>query len=147
MNKLLIVEDDRELNKLVCSYLQNANFVVETCFNGEEAYRLFNAENFDLIISDIMMPIMDGFSLVEKIRNKNNEVPIILMTARDDKFSKQLGYKLGIDDYIVKPFDIDELAFKVSAILRRTNFKKSEKVIVGNLCLDNVEHTAYVNDK
>ena len=80
------------------------------------------------LISDIMMPQMDGFTLVEKIRKKDNDTPIVFMTARDDKFSKQLGYKIGVDDYIVKPFDIDELVLKVGAMLRRSNIKKNKNL-------------------
>ncbi|MBQ8761738.1 MAG: response regulator transcription factor, partial [Clostridia bacterium] len=90
-------------------------------------------------------PQMDGFVLVEKIRKNNTKIPIIFMTARDDKFSKQIGYKIGIDDYIVKPFDIDELVLKVGAILRRLNISVNQKLTIGNLSLDNVEHTAYLN--
>ena len=115
------------------------------CYNGLEALTMIEEKEFDLIISDIMMPVMDGFSLVEKIRSKNVNVPIIFMSARDDKFSKQLGYRIGVDDYIVKPFDIDELVLKVGAILRRVGIKEQKKLIVGNLTLDSEEHMAYLN--
>lgn len=145
MNNLLIVEDDKELNELVCSYFENNDYFVTGCFNGLEALKLLEKQKFDLIISDIMMPELDGFSLVEKIRNKDTSTPIIFMTARDDKFSKQLGYKIGIDDYIVKPFDLDELVMKVGAILRRTMINKNNKLEVGNLLLESIEHTAYLN--
>ena len=147
MAKLLIVEDDKELNNVVCSYLEESNHTVIGCFDGTEALTLLQEQNFDLVISDIMMPKMDGFSLVEKIRSNNNSLPIIFMTARDDKFSKQLGYKLGVDDYIVKPFDLDELVLKIGAILRRTTIKCSDKLVIKNLTLDSVEHTAYINNK
>jgi DNA-binding response OmpR family regulator len=82
---------------------------------------------------------------VENIRNSNNQIPIIFMTARDDKFSKQLGYRLGVDDYIVKPFDLDELVMKIGAILRRSNIVVSQKLEIGNLKLDSIEHTAYLD--
>jgi len=88
MYNLLIVEDDKELNEVVCSYFEGNNYVVSRCFNGKEALSLLDTQKFDLIISDIMMPELDGFSLVEKIREKNKSTPIIFMTARDDKFSK-----------------------------------------------------------
>jgi len=145
MYNLLIVEDDKELNEVVCSYFEGNNYVVSRCFNGKEALSLLDTQKFDLIISDIMMPELDGFSLVEKIREKNKSTPIIFMTARDDKFSKQLGYKIGIDDYITKPFDLDELVMKVGAILRRTAINTNQKLEVGNLMLDSIEHTAYLN--
>lgn len=147
MANLLIVEDDKELNSSVCAYFESNHYRVTGCYNGIEGLVAMEEQSFDLIISDIMMPEMDGFSFVEKVRSKNQNIPIIFMTARDDKFSKQLGYKIGIDDYIVKPFDIDELVLKVGAILRRVNIKENQRLEVGNLSLDNVEHMAYLNGK
>ena len=145
MIKLLIVEDDKELNKSVCSFLDLNGYKTTACFNGLEALNAMDSTDFDLIISDIMMPVMDGFVFAEKVRSFNLQVPILFMTARDDKFSKQIAYKIGVDDYIVKPFDIDELVLKVGAILRRTNINKNQKLEVGNLCLDKDEHMAYLN--
>jgi len=145
MDKLLIVEDDKELNSSVCAYFEANGYCVKACYNGAEALAEIEKNEYDLILSDIMMPVMDGFSFVEKVRNKNLQIPIIFMTARDDMFSKQLGYKIGVDDYVVKPFEIDELVLKVGAILRRTKIKENQKLIVGNLTLDNVEHMAYVS--
>lgn len=147
MAKLLIVEDDKELNGIVCNYFENNGYEVCGCFNGAQALREFESQEFDLILSDIMMPEIDGFSLVEKIRSKNTQIPIIFMTARDDKFSKQLGYKIGVDDYIVKPFDIDELVLKIGAMLRRANISQNQKLVVGNLSLDKEEHNAYISGK
>ncbi|MBQ9792154.1 MAG: response regulator transcription factor [Clostridia bacterium] len=147
LKKLLIVEDDAELNKSVCSYLEQNDYVTISCENGLQALKEIENQKFDLIISDIMMPQMDGFTFVEKVREKDNQTPIIFMTARDDKFSKQLGYKLGIDDYVVKPFDIDELVLKIGAILRRTRIEESKELIVGNLTLNSVEHMGYVDGK
>lgn len=147
MANLLIVEDDNELNNSVCAYFENNGYKVKGCANGLDALIEFETKDYDLIITDIMMPEMDGFSLVEKIRDKNTQIPIIFMTARDDKFSKQLGYKVGIDDYIVKPFDIDELVLKVGAILRRTKIANDKKLTIGNLTLDSEEHTAYIDEK
>lgn len=145
MAKILIVEDDKDLNSLACTFFKSENFDVQSAFNGIEALELLKTEEFDIILSDIMMPQLDGFSLVEKIRNSGSTVPIIFMTARDDKFSKTLGYKIGIDDYVVKPFDFDELILKVNAILRRTKISISKKLEIKNLTLDTEEHTAYVD--
>ena len=145
MSKILIVEDDKELCNSVATFLKSSGFNVCCCYNGVEALTYLENDSCDLIISDIMMPQMDGFSFVEKLRKENNQTPIIFMTARDDKFSKKLGYSLGIDDYITKPFDLDELVFKINAILRRFNIMQKQNLVVGNLCLDNVEHTAYLN--
>ena len=145
MARILVVEDDKELNSTVCLYLDANGHNVVGCFNGIEALAAMDKEQFDLIISDIMMPNMDGFSFVEQVRGCGNQVPIIFMTARDDKFSKQLGYRLGVDDYIVKPFDLDELVMKIGAILRRSNIAINQKLEVGNLKLDSIEHTAYLD--
>ncbi len=147
MSKILLVEDDKELNDLVCTYLKDNDYDITQCFDAMQALKAFDKDNFDIIISDIMMPVVDGFSFAEKVRAKNTMIPIVLMTARDDKPSKQLGYKLGIDDYITKPFDIDELVMKVGALLRRSKITQSKTLCVGNLKLDKEEHTAYIGDK
>lgn len=147
MVKILLVEDDRELNSLVCAYLKGAGYEVYSCFNGEEGLEEFEKNQIDIVLSDIMMPKMDGFQLLEQIREINSSVPIIFLTAKDDKMSKQFGYKMGIDDYITKPFDIDELVLKLKALERRLNINASNKLIVGNLTLDKEEHCAYINGK
>ncbi len=146
MAKLLIVEDDKELNQVVSDYLKENGYQVSQCYNGVEALKRLEDDKFSMVITDVMMPQMDGFTLAEKIRNENKVIPILFMTARDDKFSKQLGYKLGIDDYVTKPFDIDELGMKIGAILRRAGINESNKLEVGNLKLDKEEHTAFVGD-
>lgn len=147
MAKILLVEDDKELNQVVSDFLSSNGYEITRCFNGVEALKLFGGSEFDLILSDVMMPLMDGFQLAERIRKQNNQIPIVFMTARDDKFSKQLGYKLGIDDYVTKPFDIDELGMKIGAILRRAGFNANKIIEIGNLKLDKDEHTAYINGK
>lgn len=146
MAKILIVEDDKDLNKTLEIFLRNEEFEISTCFDGLEALSLLNQDKFDLILTDIMMPNLDGFSLAEKIRSKDKVTPIIFMSAKDDKISKQLGFKLEIDDYITKPFDIDELVMRIKAILRRSVINQSKTIKVGNLVMDEDEHTAYVND-
>ena len=145
MVKILLAEDEIEINNLVSSYLKNEGYEVFPCFDGLEALKVFENNKIDIILSDIMMPNMDGFSLLEKIRKVNANIPIIFLTAKDDKLSKQYGYKLGIDDYITKPFDIDELVLKLRAITRRLNIVSTNKLVVGNLTLDKEEHTAYLN--
>ncbi|MGN1039958.1 MAG: response regulator transcription factor, partial [Candidatus Fimimonas sp.] len=114
-------------------------------FDGAEALSAFNKESFDLVISDVMMPNLDGFSLAQRIREKDKQIPVLFMTALDDKPSKQLGYKLGIDDYVVKPFDIDLLLLRVEALLRRANIQRYKELVVGNLRMNQEEHTAYAN--
>lgn len=145
MTKILIVEDDKELNSTVGVFLSSEGFEVEHAYNGIDALTLLGTQDFDLILTDIMMPMLDGFGLAERIRAKDKKTPIVFMTARDDKPSKQLGYKLEIDDYITKPFDLDELVMRIRALLRRSKTQEESKLVVGNLTMDKDEHTAYVD--
>ncbi len=147
MIKILVVEDDDALNALVSLYLKGNGYEVISCKNGQEAQKLFKKENIDMMITDIMMPMMNGFELAMEVRKENKDMPIVFMSAKDDMPSKQLGYTIGIDDYIVKPFDIDELVLKVKAILRRSKIISSKKLSVGNLTMNQEEHTAYVDNK
>ena len=148
MFKLLVVEDDRELNKAVCSYLNQNGYKAEGCLSANEAYdAMYGGTLFDLIISDIMMPEVDGLEFAKTVREIDQEIPILFMTARDDFASKQRGFKAGIDDYMVKPIDLDELLLRIEALLRRAKIATSKKLIVGNLTLDAEEHTAYLNDE
>lgn len=147
MVKILLVEDDISLNRTVEIYLKSEGFEVQPCFDGEEALEKLEQGKFDLILTDIMMPKLDGFSLAEKIRSDNSLLPIIFMTAKDDKFSKKLGFKLEIDDYITKPFDLDELVMRIRAVLRRCGASKNKQLTVGNLMLDADEHTVYLDGK
>lgn len=145
MTTILIAEDDGALCRLLAATLRAEGYSVTACADGEEAADAFEKGNFDLVITDIMMPKLDGFALAELIRGKDAQVPILFMTARDDKPSKQLGFKLGIDDYVTKPFDIDIFLLKIKAVLRRSAIKKTNQIEAGNLMLNADEHTAYVN--
>ena len=148
MFKLLVVEDDRELNKTVCSYLNQNGYEAVGCLSANEAYdAMYGGTLFDLIVSDIMMPEIDGFEFARTVRELNKEIPILFMTARDDFASKQRGFKMGIDDYMVKPIDLDELLLRVEALLRRAKIATSKKLTVGSLTLDAEEHTAYFHDE
>lgn len=147
MAKILLVEDDEALNNLVTIYLKGHDYEVVSCKDGKEALNEFKKGIFNMVLTDIMMPEMDGFKLAQKIREIDNNVPILFMSAKDDKLSKQLGYQIGIDDYIVKPFDIDELVMKVKAILRRSMITAKKQLIVGNLVMNQDEHVAYINGK
>ena len=145
MTSILIAEDDGALCRLLAATLRAEGDSATTCADGEEAADAFERGNFDLVITDIMMPKLDGFALAELIRGKDAQVPILFMTARDDKPSKQLGFKLGIDDYVTKPFDIDIFLLKIKAVLRRSAIKKTNQIEAGNLVLNADEHTAYVD--
>ncbi len=145
MVKILLAEDDKDLNRLVSSQLRTRGYDVTSVFNGAEALSRFGNERFDLILTDIMMPKCDGFALAESVRMTNKEIPIIFMTAKDDKASKMYGYNIGIDDYVVKPFDVDVLIMKISAILRRVKIENEKEIEIGNFKMNSEEHTATVN--
>lgn len=113
MVHILVVEDDTNLNKLVCSYLNNSGFEAKGCLNAEDAYEEMYNNLYDLIISDIMMPGVDGFAFAQSIRRVNKNIPILFMSAKDDLSSKQKGFQLGIDDYMVKPIELDADAMSV----------------------------------
>lgn len=147
MFKILLVEDDKELNHTVCSFLNQRGYEVTGCLNANSAYDAMYETVFDLIISDIMMPEIDGFEFAKTVRELNENIPILFMTARDDFSSKQRGFRIGIDDYMVKPVDLDELFLRVGALLRRAKIASSRKLTVGNLTLDAEEHTAYLKDE
>ncbi len=148
MFKILVVEDDRELNKTVCSYLNQNGYEATGCLDANAAYdAMYGGTLFDLILSDIMMPGVDGFAFAKTVREFNQEIPILFMTARDDFASKQRGFKAGIDDYMVKPIDLDELLLRIEALLRRAKIATSKKLTVGSLMLDAEEHTAYLHDE
>lgn len=147
MFKILIVEDDKELNKTVCSFLNHSGYEAIGCLNANEAYDALYENMFDLIVSDIMMPGIDGFEFARNVRELNEDIPILFMTARDDIASKQRGFRIGVDDYMVKPIDLDELFLRIGALLRRAKIASSRKLEVGNFVMDADEHTAYLNDE
>lgn len=136
MIHILVVEDDINLNKVVCSYLNNSGFEAKGCLNAENAYEEMYNNLYELIISDIMMPGIDGFEFAESVRRVNKNIPILFMSAKDDLYSKQKGFQLGIDDYMVKPIELDELLLRVRALLRRANIEMNRKITIGNLTLD-----------
>ncbi len=147
MFKILVVEDDKELNRTVCSFLNQSGYEAAGCLNADDAYDALYENMFDLIVSDIMMPGVDGFEFAQNIRELNQEIPILFMTARDDIASKQRGFRIGVDDYMVKPIDLDELFLRIGALLRRAKIASSRKLEVGSFVMDADEHTAYLNDE
>ena len=147
MFRILVVEDDRELNRTVCAFLNQSGYEATGCLSANEAYDAMYETVFDLIVSDIMMPEIDGFEFAKTVRSLNNEIPILFMTARDDFASKQRGYRVGIDDYMVKPIDLDELFLRIGALLRRAKIASSRKLEIGQFVMDADEHTAYLGDE
>ena len=142
MFKILIVEDDRDLCRSVCSYLNNNGYEATGCLCAEDAYDEMYRTTFDCIISDIMMPNIDGFEFAKTVRSLNNDIPILFMTARDDFASKQRGFRIGIDDYMTKPVDLDELLLRIGAILRRAGIAASRRLEIGGFTMDKDERTA-----
>ncbi|MGN0587174.1 MAG: response regulator transcription factor [Oscillospiraceae bacterium] len=145
MFKILVVEDDNDLNRTVCSFLNQRGYEAEGCLNANDAYDKMYEKVFDLIVSDIMMPDIDGFEFAKTVRSLNENIPILFMTARDDFESKQRGFRVGIDDYMVKPVDLDELFLRIGALLRRAKIASSRKLETGGFVMDADEHTAYLN--
>lgn len=136
MIHILVVEDDVKLNQVVCTYLNDSGFAAKGCLNAKAAYEEMYNSLYELIISDIMMPEIDGFEFARTVRQVNRSIPILFMSAKDDLPSKQKGFQLGIDDYMVKPVELDELVLRVRALLRRANIEVERKIVVGNLALD-----------
>lgn len=145
MIKILVVDDDPKLNRTVCTYLNDCGFQARGCLSAKDAYDEMYNNLYELIISDIMMPEVDGFEFAEHIRKVNKHIPILFMSAKDDLPSKQKGFTLGIDDYMVKPIELDELLLRVRALLRRANIEMDRKLTVGNLTMDADAMAAVVN--
>lgn len=145
MINILILEDDAKLNQVVCTYLNDSGFNAKGCMNANDAYEEMYNNLYELIISDIMMPGIDGFEFAKTVRQVNRHIPILFMSAKDDLQSKQKGFRLGIDDYMVKPIELDELLLRVRALLRRANIEMERKLTVGNLELDADAMSATVN--
>lgn len=145
MVHILVVEDDPKLNQIVCTCLNDSGFAAKGCLNAGAAYDEMYNHLYELIISDIMMPEIDGFEFAESIRKINRTIPILFMSARDDLPSKQKGFQLGIDDYMVKPIELAELLLRVRALLRRANIETERRLAVGNLTMDADAVTAVVD--
>lgn len=145
MVHILVVEDDERLNKLVCTFLSDNGFSATGCMTVNDAYDEMYNNLYEMIISDIMLPGTDGYEFAKTIRGINKTIPILFMSARDDLASKQRGFQIGIDDYMVKPIELDELLMRVNALLRRANIEQERKITVGNLTLDADAMTAEID--
>ncbi len=142
MFKILVVEDDKDLNRSVCSFLNRSGYEATGCLGAEDAYNEMYKKNYDLIVSDIMMPVTSGFEFAKTVRALDQNIPILFMTARDDFESKQRGYRVGIDDYMIKPINLDELFLRIGALLRRSKIASSRRLEVGNFVMDADERSA-----
>ena len=142
MFKILVVDDDKALNRSVCFFLSQSGYEAVGCLSAEEAYDEMYKTVFDLIISDIMMPGTDGFEFAKTVRTLSNDIPILFMSARDDFAAKQRGFKIGIDDYVTKPVDLDEMLLRIGALLRRSKIAQSRRLEIGKFVMDADERTA-----
>ena len=148
--KILLCEDAENLGMLLREYLQAKGFVAELCADGEAGFKAFLKTKFDICVLDVMMPKKDGFTLAQEIRSANTDVPIIFLTAKTLKEDILEGFKLGADDYITKPFSMEELVFRIEAILRRTKGKKSRESTVyrlGQFTFDTQKQLLQIGEK
>lgn len=145
MIRILVAEDDTAMNKLICSMLAEKGYEPLPCFDGAQAISAYENQPVDMVITDVMMPKADGYELAQEVRRQDRHIPILFMTALDDKISQQRGFRSGADDYVTKPFDADILLLRVEALLRRANIERSRELTAGNLRMNKDEHTAYLN--
>ncbi len=147
MFNIFLVEDDKNLNRTLAEYLKLKGYEVKGFLSAAEALSEMSGRNVDLVISDIMMPGMDGFEFAGAVRSVNDNIPILFLTARDDFEAKQLGYMAGIDDYMTKPVSFEELNLHIGALLRRVKAAESKKLQIGSLTMDMEEHVALVGNE
>lgn len=140
--KILIVEDEPSLNKIIAKRLKIEAYSVDSAFNGKEALAYLDAADYDLLIVDIMMPEMDGLTLVKTLRSRGSQVPVLFLTARDSLQDKVSGLDCGGDDYLVKPFEFEELLARIRSLLRRSNLQQtaSPQLVLADLVLDTRTH-------
>jgi len=146
MFNILVCEDDRNIRRLICEYLKKENYNVFESENGEEALNVLDASHIDLLITDIMMPIIDGYALSKELREAGYELPILVITAKDTIDDKKKGFNIGIDDYMVKPVDMDELVLRVFALLRRAKIASEKEMVVGTTIFNYDNYTVTVNN-
>ena len=142
MINILVVDDEKHQNNVICSYLIKNNFDAIGCLNANDAYDVMYDNHIDLIISDIMMPGIDGFEFAKSVRDIDKNIPLLFLTAKDDIQSKLRGFSLEIDDYLVKPVELDELLVRIYALLRRAKIESSKELKIGNLVMNSEEMTA-----
>ena len=134
--KILLAEDEIDLNNVITRYLKKNGYSVDSVLDGEEALDYLEYGEYDLVILDIMMPKVNGFEVIKKLRDKGNHTSVLMLTARDSADDKVKGLDLGADDYIVKPFDFNELMARIRAVVRRKYGNSSNKLVIGNLVLN-----------
>lgn len=136
MYNVLVVEDEVNILKLMNIRLTKSGFNVFLAENGEQALAVVKKEEIDIIVADVMMPVMDGFEMVELLRAEGKAIPVIFVTAKESLDDKKTGFNLGADDYMVKPIDHEELVLRINALLKRADIRREKKLLVGNCTLD-----------
>ena len=134
--KILVVEDERDLNRIITKHLKKNNYSVDSCFDGQEALDFISYSEYDLIITDIMMPNVDGYEFIDKLRANKNNTPVIMLTAKDTLEDKIMGLDSGADDYIVKPFEFDELLARIRVLMRRNYGLATNIIQIEEITLD-----------
>jgi len=134
--KILVVEDERDLNRIITKHLKKNNYSVDSCFDGQEALDFISYSEYDLIITDIMMPNVDGYEFIDKLRANKNNTPVIMLTAKDTLEDKIVGLDSGADDYIVKPFEFDELLARIRVLMRRNYGSATNIIQIEEVTLD-----------
>ena len=147
MVKIIVVEDDAKLNSLIKTILEKNSYYVDSALNPNEAFLKMENNAYNLIISDIMMPEMDGFEFARTIRQLDKDIPILFITSKDGFEDKKLSYAIGVDDYMVKPLDINELVLRVGALLKRAKINVEHRLVVGNTTLDSDSLTVTNNNE
>ncbi|WP_029521476.1 response regulator transcription factor [Persephonella sp. IF05-L8] len=145
--KILIVEDNEELNNTLKEILEINDYIVDTVFDGEQALEFANLYEYDLIILDIMLPKIDGYKVCQILREKGNNTPVLMLTAKDTLQDKVKGLDIGADDYLVKPFEIEELLARVRALIRRVSTEKNKIVQLGDIKIDLEKREVYRDGK
>lgn len=145
--RILLAEDERNLNDIIVKTLKRNQYTVDSCINGEEAIDFLRFAQYDAIILDIMMPKMNGLDVLKLLRNEGNQVPVLLLTAKDRIEDRVAGLDAGADDYLVKPFAVDELLARIRALLRRDSGRHDHCFRIANLTVDTDARVAYRDDK
>ncbi|MBE6536103.1 MAG: response regulator transcription factor [Ruminococcaceae bacterium] len=136
MFHILVVDDDKNTRLLLKAVLENANYTVTTATNGEDALGVLDKEHIDLVVLDIMMPGMDGYEFTRVLREAQNNLPILMVSAKQLPADKHKGFMVGTDDYITKPVDDEEMLYRIKALLRRAKIANERKIVVGEVVLD-----------
>ena len=147
LNKVLVIDDDGYIRELICTVLKNDGFSVSEAVNGRDALQKLGEEKIDLCVLDIMMPQMDGYEFCKQVRRYYEDMPILMLTAKSELSQKVKGFELGADDYLTKPFEVDELLVRIKALLRRYKVVASQTINIGNLAMDKSRYTVISNNE